>query len=615
MQISPRRQLLDVWSGIVNGCVTEGKWNGWADGDRGSVEDAERLLCLMYPATEIPDFRLGDPDLLQDDVQRVLAELGGPLDVPEALCRALGDFTATHTRDGAPDFSAGGYLAGAEPGREATAAQRRLATVDSFSMSLTLCLATLGFLKALTDRLPGGRVQTLADRLRRATEIRLTAAMVGLLRSFTVHVFSAESARGRLLCELLGQERTADRIVLDRFHDSFRRLRATIRDNFDPDGELLAGLARRHQLFECGWSWGIVRDAPPVPTDEEIGPQPEGCAAATASPYFTVVALDGIDDLFSERTLTLGLLNTEQQRLAEALRLRREIAQQYWSGIARFDRTHWPLEDIPWRTAEDSATAEYYTLCVTSVLVHGLGRRRSAEDDVTRAVTVLERLAERGRVTSRTTAGDPAVRLHSPGVVLELPGSELLGPPLCRTVNDFSPQLLKRAVQLSAMTRALPDRNRLLALAEQTMEHLWLRRRREGAGAGLWDEVRGIDPLAPIPEAEPSWGFTERVVEALVAAAGLYAQPPPRSETLAELARTMIGEAAHLLGVEQQRPAPGTTSPAGQSLAAVGSRLSRAGRLVEDRPGTACALAMSVLADLDALARARETAPGGGHTP
>ncbi len=54
--------------------------------------------------------------------------------------------------------------------------------------------------------------------------------------------------------------------------------------------------------------------------------------------YFTVVALDGIQDLFSERTRILGLLDEEQQRLARALQLRLDLTRQFWAKIATFGR-------------------------------------------------------------------------------------------------------------------------------------------------------------------------------------------------------------------------------------------------------------------------------------
>ena len=81
--------------------------------------------------------------------------------------------------------------------------------------------------------------------------------------------------------------------------------------------------------------------------------------------YFTVNALDGIADLFSARTVILGLLNEEQQRLTAALRLRWELTQRYWATIATFGEARWPLEDIPWKTT-DGRESDYYSLLVTS---------------------------------------------------------------------------------------------------------------------------------------------------------------------------------------------------------------------------------------------------------
>ncbi|MGW1800844.1 SCO2524 family protein [Streptomyces sp. NPDC001984] len=616
MQINPRQQLLAIWSGIARHSVADGTWNWGPHGGRSSVEDAERLLCLMYPATEIPAFQLSDSDLLQKDVENVLKGLGGRLALPEVLCGILREFTKAHTTgDERPSFSGGSYFHSLDPAHEPTGEQRALGVVDSYSMSITLCLATLGFLKDLTGQGPWGPTALSAAELREATQARLTAAMVSLLRSFTVNVFDAESERGRQLCGLLGQGKVPDRIVLDEFQRRFGSLRATIRDHFDLGIDVVDSLERRDQLFECGWTWGIVRDAPPVPTDENIGPQPEGCAAGVPSPYFTVVALDGIVDLFSDRTLKLGLLNPDQQRLAEALRLRREVAQQYWSGIARFLPADWPLADIPWRLADDGPVAEYHTLSVTSILVHGLARERTADDDVPRVVDVLRRLAERGRVTSRMTRdAHTALRLHTPGIALPLEGSELLGPPLSWTVNDFSAQLLKRTVQLCVLGRSLPAREQLLRLAEETMEHLWRRRRPDGpdgTGAGLWDDVRAADPDATVSP-EPSWGLTERVVEAMVAAGLLLARQPIRSVDLVELARDLISEAGHLLGVERQGPSIRADSAQALELAGIEAGLRRAGRIAEEKPGTAAALAMQALADLDSLARARQSALGGG---
>lgn len=244
---------------------------------------------------------------------------------------------------------------------------------------------------------------------------------------------------------------------------------------------------------------------------------------------------------------------------------------------------------------------------MAAILVHDLVRRRATDDDLTRVVGVMERLAERGRVTSRLTQDDTALRLHTPGISLPLAGGELLGPPMRWTVNDFSAQLLKRTVQLADLARNLTAQDRLLRLAEHTMGHLWLRRVPEGEGVGLWDGVRGALPGARTPE-RLSWRFTERVVEGMVVARQLFARPPLRSADLAAFARDLISEATHLLGVEQQEPLVRADGAHGLALKSITVRLRRARQLADEQPGTAAALTLGVLTDLDTLALARHTA-------
>lgn len=360
----------------------------------------------------------------------------------------------------------------------------------------------------------------------------------------------------------------------------------------------------------------LVKGAPEVEveaqTAQDIGKQPQGVAHAVPYLYFTVVALDGIPDLSSERTLVLGLLTAEQQKLADALRLRWEITQQYWSGIARFDGATWPLEEIPWRTTLQQLESEYFSLSVASILVHDLVRRRATDDDLTRTVAVMERLAERGRITSRTAREDPAIGLHNPGVTLPLLGSEEIGPAMKWTMGDFSAQLLKRTVQLCALSRNIGSQDRLLTLAENILDHLWARRVSDGEGVGLWDNVHAVYPESPVREGPLSWSITERVTECMVAAHALYTQDPIRSPEMTALAQAALSEAAHLFGKEQlEQPAPAPKSPQGEEIKGIEADLRRARQLVDKQPGTAHALALGVLARLYALARARGTGARG----
>jgi hypothetical protein len=612
MQIKPRQHLLDIWQAVARNSFDGGEWTWGKWGGESSVADAEHLLCLLYPATEIPAFRLDDPDTTQDDVQKVLRKAGGRLEIPANLVAAANQFMRMHIGDDKrPTFAGGHYFLSMDEDQDLTEEQRALGVVDSYSMSITLCLATLGFLKVYESKTRRSDVHETIQELRAATSNRLTAAMVSLLRSFTVNVFDTDSSQGRTLCELLGQGRLSQRHVLQKFQRRFRPLRAAIVESFVLGVDVEEGLKDESQLFECGWGWSIVKDAPEVETDEEIGPQPVGVANPVPYLYFTVVALDGIQDLFSDRTLTLGLLNSEQQKLAEALRLRWEITQQFWSGIARFDTDRWPLEDIPWRTTGQKLESEYFSLSVAAILVHDLMRRRATDDDLTRTVSVMERLAERGRITSRMMRDDPMVQLHNPGVALPLQGSERIGPQMQWTMTDFSAQLLKRTIQLCTLSRNLSSHDRLLRLAEDIFGHVWMRRIRDGEGVGLWDNVHAAYPESPVFEGPVSWNVTERVTEVMVQVHQMYRQSPIRSTELTQLARALLSESSHLLGNEQMEPAPASEGNRGMELRSIEVKLRRARTLVDEQPGTACALTLDVLGQLDALARAREAAGQG----
>ncbi|MFF3938053.1 SCO2524 family protein [Streptomyces phaeofaciens] len=617
MQIKPRQNLLEVWQAVARHSFDNGEWDWGEWGGRSSVADAERLLCLLYPATEIEPFRLDDPDTTELDVERALRHAGDSSEIPTNLVEILAEFMGKHRGEESPTFAGGYYFAAEDPKHELSEEQRELGVVDSYSMSITLCLATLGFLKVYRGKTQ--RASTLAriDQLREETSARLTAAMVSLLRSFTVNVVDIASDQGQALARLLGRGRLSDRQVLQRFQDRFKSLRALITESvtLGLDTDVTDQLRNENRLFECGWAWSLVKGAPEVElepkTAEDVGKQPQGVARAVPYLYFTVVALDGIPDLSSERTLVLGLLNAEQQKLADALRLRWEITQQYWSAIARFDGATWPLEEIPWRTTLQQLESEYFSLSVASILVHDLVRRRATDDDLTRTVAVMERLAERGRITSSTTRDDPAIGLHNPGVTLPLLGSEELGPAMKWTMGDFSAQLLKRTIQLCALSRNIGSQDRLLRLAEDILDHLWQRRVSEGEGVGLWDNVHAVYPESPVRQGPLSWSITERVTECMVAAHALYAQDPIRSTDVSGLAQATLSEAAHLFGKEQmQQPAPAPKSPQGEEIKGIEADLRRARLLVDKQPGTAHALALGVLIRLDTLARARGTGRG-----
>lgn len=606
MKLQPRQQILEIWNALGRQSFTDKAWE-FGEGEPSSVSDAEQLLCVLYPATEIPALRLDEPDETQEDVLNALSDLGDSVEIPRRVINTLMDFMERHTgADEAPSFSAGNYLSSADGAVPMEPEQRELGVVDAYSLSVTLSLATLGFLKIFTRNIRRADLRERAAKLETATSVRLSAAMAGLLRSFTVSTFDADSEQGRTLCSMINQTGAPNRLIVQQLRDRLKPVRATIRD-FTLGLSATGDLENDNLLFECGWSWGVVKDAPPVDTDSRIGEQPAGVAMSAPYLYFTVVALDGIADLFSDRTLTLGLLDEQQQRLAQALRLRWEVTQQYWSALARFDDEAWPLEDIPWRTSDRQESA-YFSLLVASILVQDLQRRRANDDDLTRTVAVMEELALRSRTTRRMAEeDDSALALHAPGVQLTLLGSETLGPLLKWTVADFSAQLLKRSLQLSRLSRNTGSHDRLVRLSERIMDHLWQRRIAGGPGALLWDDIGAVYPNAGAGAGALSWSLTERVIECLVTAFGMIKETPIRSPQLISIATDLLSEADHLLDKELMELGGGF--PAVRStLQQAEVQLQRARRIVRDRPGTACALALQVLSALDELVAARRAA-------
>ena len=420
MRIQPRQQLLEIWAATVRSSWDERakvwRWGG-RDGSN-SISDAEQLLCLLMPATQVTAFNLDRPDETAEEMIRALRPLGNATEIPRTLIGVLREyFTKYSGEDGTPIFSGSTYFASGGVGKPSKD-QLDLDIVDSFAMSVTLSLAVLGFLRVLRAAVRREESKAEIDALESQASVRLSAAMVGLLRSFTVNVFDVDSQFGQALIRTVNQANLPQRQVVSQLRRELRQTIASFREILIGSGQV-SDLDSPDRLFECGWSWGIVTEAPPIETDEPVGEQPKGAAQDAPYLYFTVIALDAIEDLFSERTRILGLLNDEQQRLSRALQLRWELTRSYWATVATFGDGHrWPLEDIPWRTTDEDAS-DYYTLLVTSLAVKGLARERGSDAELARVGMVLAELANRARITRRPFDNDPALGLHSPGVQLE----------------------------------------------------------------------------------------------------------------------------------------------------------------------------------------------------
>src|SRR5262249_22310469 len=158
-----------------------------------------QLLCLMLPATSVGPFKLDRPNETADDVLDALSVLGDAVDVPRLLVRVLTEYLTKYTDEtGTPVFCGDGYFATSD-GTPPNAEQSALDVVDSFTMSVTLSLAAIGFARVFRTYLTRPDLLREVEDLERMASTRLTAAMVGLLRSFTVNAMDAGSPEGQIL--------------------------------------------------------------------------------------------------------------------------------------------------------------------------------------------------------------------------------------------------------------------------------------------------------------------------------------------------------------------------------------------------------------------------------
>lgn len=606
--------MLELWRAVLAHSYRNGTWKWGGRDGANSISDAEQLLCLLYPATEIEAFALDQPNDMSPDVRLALAPFGEETRIGGVLVALVEDYLRRYTGpDGEPIFASGSYLRCGDDS-SLTPGQQAVEVVDSYSMSLSLCIAALRFLRGFM-RFVSGEVRLEARQLRERiptvieqVSARLTAAMAGLVRSFVIHTPEPKTAYGQSIVYMLDQSRTPSEEIIERLSTQLERLRVQAANEVRLSQTTEIDIADDGRLFECGWSWGIVRSAEPIDIVPGRVSSTPGYAESRPYLYFTAVALDGISDLSSQRIRELDLLTDEQRTLADALQLRFELTRNYWSKVARFDSGRWPLEDIPWRTS-DGEESEYFSLVVAAVLIQDLVYRESTED-LARTVSVLDQLARRGRITSRFTVDDPAAPLHYPGVRLNLAGSEDVGDgsQLIWYVPDFATLLLKRCLDAARLRTDVDTRDRLMALAEAAMDHLDRRVLRDGPAVGLWDDIGRVVGAADLRPEGPSWFVTERMMECLVIAYSTFEQPPLAPQAMVARAVDLLSEAEHLLNQEELEVEGQDLSPKQAAINRIRQSLDRARRVLRERPGTAYSLATQALVQLDELAYARRDA-------
>jgi hypothetical protein len=612
MRLQPRQELLSVWKAISRWCGS-GETFSWDDrSGRNSISDAELLNCLLLPPQRLPGIRFDRPDETKPDVCAALASFGGAVEIPQRIIRLIGEYLDTYTdpKTGMPTFPGGSYLTSA-PGDEQgpLPEQQALEVVDSYAVSVLLTTAVIRFARSYRPQVQRPSHIKEIDRVEAEAQKRLTAAMAGLQRSFTLRVFPADSLEGRALCETVGVQGYSSTQVA-RIRDSLRDVMAGLRELGNAPEDVATLLENPDLLFECGWSWGVVQGAEPVKTSTTEYSQP-GYAEPSPYLYFTVVAVDGIRDLFSRATRLAGLLDEEQQNLARILNLQWDLAQRYWSTVATFGEGRWPIEDLPWRTTKEEES-DYYSLLVLSLVRHALGDSGAPDVDLARIARVLEDLADRGRIRRRPLADDPALGLHHPGFWVGLKGTESVSPDgslVGWRLGELGTLVLGRSLAVAGQVNDPGLRARLLRLADEAWRHLERRRLRTGRGLGLWDEPANTFPTLPRREA-PSWYHTTRVVQCMGTAADLIRGAPPPGEKLSGFAEELLIEAEDVFDEEQLRGS-GEGGPAlRDSLNRQAISLRRARSLMQTRPGTAAALLLDVLRELDKLAAAREPEVG-----
>lgn len=551
----------------------------WGDpgNDPGSIVDAERLLCLLLAATSLDRFRLARPATLPENrVQLLDPRLKTGTALAQRIIDELLAFHRRYERDGRPVFGAGTYLLD----QHGKATDPDVEVVDSFTLSVSLCLYTLMLLKSWRKQ-QESKLERMPE-LRDLAERRLTFALQGLVDSFCVAPVAA--APDEHWHEVLG--------------DVLVGL-----ENLD---ETDVGVPAEAAFFECGWTWGRLHPGDRTLTvsgSEQV--TADSWADKAPSLYFSMNAIDGIVDLFSHEVRKAGILNEEQQDLAGVLQRCWELTQRYWAALAFLDvERGWRLEDLPWRTTGGDES-DYWSLLVVGIATQTTDRTgRESQADVERLYKVLDELAKRSRITRRpvdvTIQGvrhpDPALGLHWPGLRMELRTRDGAAP-YSWSASDFAPQLLKRTAKLYAIARSPEERRDLRSLMDDVWQHLHARRVK-GSKKVPWDDVTRAFPTLADEErgASGSWYYTERVMEALVscvAATRARTEPAPATE---DLATDLLAEADYQLAKAGSEI--DLTISEADALNKLRRRIEEVRDLAEETPGLAIALVGPVLTAL-----------------
>jgi hypothetical protein len=580
-------EIEQFWRAVARYSFRDGSfvWGSPVAGN--AISDAEQLLAILFPATWLRRFRLDVPDQTLDEVLEPLRLIGDRSTVPRRLIRAQTDYlTRYRDADRRPIFPAGTYLTPAGPPVD---------VVESYAIGLRLSLASIGFARVYRTSVTDSDARADADRLEDLARTRLTAAMVGLLRSFAVQTFDDDSAGDRRLRGLIAQDHRDESAVLAEFRSRLAEIRVSLYDEIrvgsQPPDEARAATGAR---FACGWSWGVITDTPDVEVVMPGVAQPAGTAARVPDLYFTWTALQAISELFSARTRLLALLDEDQQRLARALQLRSDLTLAYWSRLATFGDHQWPVERLPWR-GTDGGESDYQSLLVTAITMTEVGAR-TGNTDVAFGylLRVFARLAARHRIVRPPHADPPGtVRLSGHRIPL---AHAIPGPATTYHAADFTTVLFNAVVRAAAATFNDQLRADLTDLAELVWSHLPTDNPRSDSS--------GLFRFGSASTTGPNWHNVLRLSDGMTVAALTAGGAGPAVRPLGFVHQLLADADAAVDALDAAADDGWATQKNG-----IQDRLNRARRLADRHPARAAALLYQVIGALDPLLPDDEPSP------
>jgi len=653
-QISPRDSIKAVWrrwADVVK--ANRGLDEVWGDAfqQRNSLTDAQLLLTLLVPESDLPEFSLSGPlseiaaeslkDLnakarqsidkgLRETLEDLLVdffEMYQPKSVSKSARSKKSDNGAGVSRARRYDFTAPSKIdlerddpASKKLGTGRTDITSSLEVVDSYSASLVLCLNVLLLNKRRATDINPGKEQDRWNSIAHFASERLTEAMKGLLASFAIYDLDTGEWEDTVRRDWPESEALGSSYFI-RASEELSRIRSELRGL--GDASLKPG-----KFFEFGWSWGPLSPEDVLVPDEtsELDLVVREFSAglpvhAFKAPYFyfTASALDAIDVLSSQKVSAAEILNDDQLVFASRLRNLASLTKRYWAtvALARDGTGLWAVQQIPWIPADgEEFASEYWNLYILRLI---FDRLPPGADATGRAIKIAEDLAARARITqapSPRLSDAQVVLIHQRGQQLGLEASaaskdakEVYG---YWRVNDFGPQLLRVTASLLSLTTDPQLRQRVTTLLNDTWQHLESRREEDstkyawdslrnsfvdrGDRFQFWEDQKGLQPSDAKNRVE-NWYLTFRIIEALVASSKALEVRPDAARQVQQLSIQLLSELEWLIESDDASIAINREQFARD--------ISTARAAIEDRPAIAVGIALKLAMNLAEISNNR----------